>query len=125
MPRMYFNWKLAFVLVISVVVVGATAFGLRKWQRSNRAVKSLELGIKAYDAQNWNDAAKHLGTYIAVEAEDVPILLKYAQAQLNRRPGKFSNAQQAINAYRIVLRIDNSHLEAATKLTELYNKFEV
>ena len=81
MPRIYFNWKLAFVLIISVVVVGATAFGLRKWQRSNRAVRSLKLGIKAYDAQNWNDAAKHLGTYVAVEMDDVPILLKYCPSR--------------------------------------------
>lgn len=120
MPRMYFNWKLALVLIISLVVVGVTAFGLRKWQRNNSAVKSLELGIKAYNEQNWNDAAKNLGTYVAVETEDVPRLLMYAEAQLNRRPRKSTSIQQAINTYRIILRVDNSHSEAAIKLTKIY-----
>lgn len=120
MPRMYFNWKLAIVIIISLVVVGATAVGLRKWRRSNRAERSLELGIKAYEEQNWDDAAKNLGTYVSVETEDVPNLLKYAEAQLNRRPRKSGRVQQAINTYRIILRVDNSHSEAAIKLTTLY-----
>ncbi|GAI43451.1 unnamed protein product, partial [marine sediment metagenome] len=31
MPRRYFNWKLAIVLVIGIGVLGVTAFGLRQW----------------------------------------------------------------------------------------------
>lgn len=117
---MYFNWKLAVVIVISILVVGVTAFGLRKWQRSNRAVNSLQTGLKAFEEQNWPEAVNNLGIYLGVEAEDVDILSKYAQAQLNIRPSKLNNIQQAINAYRIILRVDSANADAAVKLTNIY-----
>jgi len=91
MAKRYFNWKLAIVLVIGVVVLGVTAFGLRQWQRANRAERGLILGNKAYEEHEWEEAAKELGRYLAVEQDDVPTLLKYADAQLNIRPVKAGN----------------------------------
>jgi len=120
MPRRYFNWKLAIVLLIGLVVLGATAFGLRQWRRSTRAELGLEAGIKAYNEHRWEEAASNLGRYLAVERDDVPALLKYADAQLNIRPLKRNNIQQAIAAYRTVLRVDKNNSEAVTKLTEMY-----
>jgi tetratricopeptide (TPR) repeat protein len=120
MPRRYFNWKLAIVLLIGLVVLGATAFGLRQWRRSTRAELGLEAGIKAYNEHRWEEAARNLGRYLAVERDDVPALLKYADAQLNIRPLKRNNIQQAIAAYRTVLRVDKNNSEAVTKLTEMY-----
>jgi tetratricopeptide (TPR) repeat protein len=120
MPRRYFNWKLAMVLLIGTVVLGATAFGLRKWRRTNRAEDGLVLGNEAYNEHKWEEAAMNFGRYIAVEQEDVPVLLKYADAQLKRRPMKRNNIQQAIGAYRTVLRIDKNNSEAAMQLTEVY-----
>jgi len=120
MPGRYFNWKLAIVLVISLVVLGVSAFGLRQWRRSNRAEKDLILGDKAYDEKRWEDAALHLGSYIALERADVSALLKYADAQLKIRPAKRNRIQQAIQAYRTVLRIDRNNSEAAMQLTEIY-----
>jgi tetratricopeptide (TPR) repeat protein len=120
MPRRYFNWKLAIVLIIGIVVLGATAFVLRKWQRANRAERGLTLGNKAYDEQKWEEAALNLGRYISVEQNDVPALIKYADAQLKRRPSKRGNIQQAIAAYRAVLRADKNNSEAALRLTEVY-----
>jgi len=120
MPRRYFNWKLAIVLVIGIGVLGVTAFGLRQWQRSNRAEQGLVLGNKAYDEQRWEQAASYLGRYLAVEQNDVPALLKYAEAQLKIRPSKLNNIQQAIAAYRAVLRADLNNSEAAMRLTEVY-----
>ena len=120
MAKRYFNWKLAIVLLIALVVLGATAVGLRAWQRSRRAAYGLEAGIKAYDQQQWEQAAKDLGRYLAVERDDVPALLKYADAQLKIRPAKPGNVQQAIAAYRSVLRIDKNSSEAAMRLTEVY-----
>ena len=120
MPKKYFNWKLAIVLVIGLVVLGATAYGLRKWQRSRRAEQGLVLGNKAYDQQNWEEAAKNLGRYLAVAGDDVPTLLKYADAQLNIRPLNRNNLQQAIAAYRTVLRVAKDNSEAAIGLTKLY-----
>ena len=75
MPVRYFNWKLAIVLVISLVVLGISAFGLRQWRRANRAERSLDLGIKAYDEHKWEQAAENLGRYITLERDDIPILL--------------------------------------------------
>jgi len=120
MPGRYFNWKLAIVLVISLVVLGISAFGLRQWRRTNRAEQSFILGNKAYDEHRWEDAAEHLGSYIALERDDVSTLLKYADAQLKSRPTKRNRVQQAIGAYRTVLRLDRENAEAATKLTEIY-----
>ncbi len=120
MPRRYFNWKLTIVLVIGIGVLGVTAFGLRQWQRANRAEQGLVLGNKAYDEQKWEQAAANLGRYLAVEQNDVPALLKYAEAQLKIRPSKRNNIQQAISAYRAALRADPNNSEAAMRLTEVY-----
>ena len=120
MPGRYFNWKLAIVLVISLVVLGVSAFGLRQWRRTNRAEQSFILGNKAYDEHRWEDAAEHLGKYIALERDDVSILLKYADAQLKVRPAKLSRIQQAIGAYRTVLRLDRENAEAVMQLAEIY-----
>jgi len=116
----YFNWKLAIVLVMSLVVLGVSAFGLRKWRRASRAEQALDLGDKAYNEHKWEEAAEHLGGYIALVRDNVPILLKYADAQLKIRPAKRNRYQQAIGAYRAVLRLDRDNTEAAMQLTEIY-----
>ena len=120
MAKRYFNWKLASVCVIGLVVLGITAYGLRRWQRSHRAERGLVLGNKAYNESRWEEAARNLGRYLAVARDDVPALLKYADTQLNIRPLKRNNVQQAIAAYRSALRVDKSNSEAATQLTEVY-----
>jgi tetratricopeptide (TPR) repeat protein len=120
MPGRYFNWKLVIVLLIGFVVLGSTAFGLRKWQRSRRAEQGLVLGNKAYDEHRWEEAVNQLGRYLGVMQDDVPALLKYAESQLNIRPLKQSNVQQAIAAYRNVLRLDPGNLKAAKPLSEMY-----
>jgi tetratricopeptide (TPR) repeat protein len=120
MPGRYFNWKLAIVLVISLVVLGVSAFALRQWRRTNRAEQGLILGNKAYDEHRWEEAAEHLGSYIALERGDVSALLKYADAQLKIRPAKRNRIQQAIGTYRTVLRLERDNSEAAKKLTEIY-----
>ncbi|MHC4323110.1 MAG: tetratricopeptide repeat protein [Planctomycetota bacterium] len=120
MPGRYFNWKLAIVLVISIIVLGVSAFGLRQWRRTNRAEQGLVLGNKAYDEYRWEEAAEHLGRYIALERDNVSIILKYADAQLKIRPVKPNRIKQAIGAYLSVLRIDRNNSEAAMQLTEIY-----
>ena len=120
MAKRYFNWKLAIVLIMGLIVLGVTAFGVRRWQRSRRAERGLVLGNKAYNEHRWDDAANDLGRYLAVVKDDVPAMLKYAEAQLNIRPLRRSNVQQAIAAYRSALRVDKSNSEAATQLTEVY-----
>ncbi len=120
MPRRYFNWKLAVVLVIGCSVLAVTAVGLRKWRNANSAQKGLILGNKAYEEHDWEEAAKALGRYIAINQNDVEVLKKYADAQLKIRPSSVDNIQQAAQAYRIVLRIEPDNFEVAEQLTELY-----
>ncbi|MHC4571438.1 MAG: tetratricopeptide repeat protein [Planctomycetota bacterium] len=125
MPRRYFNWKLIIVLVIGLGVLGITAYGLRQWQRNQRADRGLVLGNKAYDEHNWEEAAKNLGRYLAVTQDDVPVLLKYADAQLNIRPLKRGNIQQAMSSYRIILRNDENNATAVEKLVGLYLQMNI
>ncbi len=120
MAKRYFNWKLAIVLLMGFVVLGATAVGLRRWQRSRRAENALPRGLDAYKQQRWEEAASNLGRYLGVNRGDVNVLLKYAEAQLKIRPGKPNRVQQAIAAYWEVLRIDKSNAEAAKRLCEIY-----
>lgn len=120
MTRGYFNWKLAIVLLLGAIVLAVTALGLRRWQRNTRADQALPVGQAAYDDQKWEEAASQLGRYLAVNQDNVPILLKYADAQLHIRPLTTDNVQQAVAAYRSVLRLDKSNLEAASRLVDLY-----
>jgi len=114
------NWKLIIVLVIGLVVLGITAYGLRWWNRLNRAEAGLELGNRAYEDAQWVEAAQNLGRYLTVEPDDIDAMMRYAQAQLNIIPLKRGNISQAINAYRRALRIDRTNTEAATKLIDIY-----
>jgi len=120
MARRYFNWKLAIVLVVGLAVLCVTALGLRQWQKENRAERGLVLGNKAYEEHRYEDAAHYLGRYVGVYQDDVPALLKYADAQLNIRPLKRNNIQQAIGTYHIVLREDPANSEAAKRLISLH-----
>jgi len=120
MARRRINWKLIIVLFIAVIVVCITVYGLREWNRSNRSQSGLKLGNEAYAGKHWAEAALNLGKYLAIFPDDPDVLMKYAQAQLNRRPFKGGNVKQAANAYRKILRIDRTRKEAAIKLIHIY-----
>ena len=49
-----------------------------------------------------------LGKYLSLNGDDAEILMKYAEAQLKITPLKRSNINQATNAYRRVLRLDET-----------------
>jgi tetratricopeptide (TPR) repeat protein len=120
MAKRYFNWSLAIVLMVAVVVFAAAVFVLHRWQKSTRADQALPLGNEAYAQQNWDQAATQLGRYLAVNGGDVDALLKYAEAQLNRRPVTQNNVLQAVAAYRSVLRFQPGNGAAARRLLDVY-----
>ena len=120
MAKRYFNWKLAFVLVVAMAVFAAAALALHSWQRNTRADQGLRLGEQAYEQGDWEEAARQLGRYLVVDGRNVPVLLKYADAQLNMRPLETANVQQAIAAYSSALRVDGGQTEAAQRLVEIY-----
>ena len=120
MAQRYFNWKLAIVLVVALVVLAAAAISLRQWHKSTRAEQALPAGEQAYEAGRWEEAASHLGRYLVVNSNDVRVLLMYADAQLNQRPLSASNVMQAETAYRAILRLEPDNVEAVERLVELY-----
>ena len=125
MRRARFNWKLAIVLVISLIVLITTVFGLRQWQRNRLAYNSRQVGLKAYENHIWQNAAANLGRYLAVNPDDVEILLKYAEVQLKIRPLKRNNIQQAAATYRSILRINRNDRAAAEQLISLYLQLNI
>lgn len=118
--RKRFNWLLAIVLLMSLVILVLGAFAIRKWQRNRMAYDAKQIGLQAYEKHLWQIAAKNLGRYLVVDNQNVSILLKYAQAQFNIRPVKRGNIQQAIAAYRSVFRIDPANIKAAENLVNIY-----
>src|SRR3989339_1058537 len=118
--KSHFNWKLAIVLMVAVLILGFTAVKLRNWQRNRLAFKAYQIGISSYEQGEWMDAARNLGQYLAMNSQDVNILLKYADAQLNVRPLKQDGLKQALAAYRTILRIEPRNEDAAIRLIDLY-----
>ena len=125
MARKRFNWMLAIVLLIALGVLVITAVGLRKWRRNRMVYTARDAGLKAYETQNWQEAAEKLGRYLNVEQTNVQVILKYAHAKLNIRPLQRGNIQQAVASYRSILRIDKSNLAAAKNLVSLYLQMNI
>ena len=115
-----FNWKLAVVLVLGVVVLAGMVYWLRQWRRQTTAAQSLETGRKAYEAKEWKKAAVEIGRYVAVHQDAVEELLMYADAQLHVMPQKENNVGQARQAYHQVLRYEPGNTKAADRLSQLY-----
>lgn len=113
----YFNWKLAIALIFSCVMVVVGAVGLHCWQKTDSAEKALALGLSAHANGDYEAAAVSLGRYVAVQRGDIPILMKYADAQTKRRPQAIA---QAMETYRTVLRLDAGNVRAAKQLAGYY-----
>jgi tetratricopeptide (TPR) repeat protein len=122
MTRVRINWQLIIVLILAILAVAVTGFSLRKYHRQQRAEVGLEDGLAAYEAGDWKRAASNLGRYLAIYREDVDVLIKYAQSQLQIQPFKRENLEQAINAYRVVLRLEDNE-QAAREIIRLYLQF--
>ena len=122
MARVRVNWNLIIVLFLAVIAVVVTGFGLRKYHRKQRAEVGLTEGLVAYEAGRWEDAASSLGQYLSIHPADIDILIKYAQSQYQIQPFKRQHLAQAINAYRVVLRLEDNEL-AANEIIKLYLQF--
>lgn len=120
MARMKINYKLIIVLIIGLALLAGSAIGLRKWFRSKTVTGGYTEGKKAFEKGQWAKAADELGNYLAVRKDDVEILKMYAEAQMNIRPMKQGNIQQAVSAYRQVNRLDPNDLEVANEICSIY-----
>lgn len=113
------NWKLCIVLVLAAVSIGVTGVMLRQYHRNKRAADGYAYGMKAFNEGQWREAAVHLGRYIAIHQQDVPVLLKYAQSNARIEPPRRESLTQAVNAYRAILRLQD-HEQAAAELCDIY-----
>ncbi|MFH0964483.1 MAG: tetratricopeptide repeat protein [Planctomycetota bacterium] len=118
--RLKFNWQLALVLLLAAGVLGGTLFALHKWRRRYLAAGALDRGLAAYEAKEWVTAAQELGRYCAVHRSDVEAWLKYADAQLHVQPQHRGNVEQAVGAYRQVLRLEETNREASMRASRIY-----
>ncbi|HOK67871.1 MAG TPA: hypothetical protein PLV55_13800, partial [Anaerohalosphaeraceae bacterium] len=95
------NWGFLFVVVFALTAGMLTVGGLWYWNKHLRAQRGLQRGLAAFEKKQWDSAAVHLGNYLAAiqPKQDTAILLKYAEAQMNRRPLSRSFIEQALRAY--------------------------
>lgn len=111
--------RIVILLVIVTLVVVGGYYGHR-YRKSALARDALEKGNQAYAEGRFGVAATHLGKYLATDSRSVDVLLKYADAQVRRRPEAKGSIQQAINALENVLRDQPAHRVAAERLSDLY-----
>lgn len=119
MARRHFNWTLAIVLVVAVVVFTGAILALHRWRKNAHAERARPLGEKAYAQENWDEAADQFGLYLEVRSVDIPVLQKYADAQMKRRPRTMGHVERAITAYRSIRRLDAGNAEATKHLVGL------
>lgn len=120
------NIRLLVGIALSVVVVGAGAFALRKWQRSQAIEKALRDGRLAFDRGEWGEAARLLGRYVGAnmgrcaEPDVAEVCRNYAEALLRMQPFQPENARGAIAAYRILLRDGRFDPSICARLAFIY-----
>ncbi len=118
MAKRYFNWTLAIVLVVATAVLVVSAVALRGWQRRVRADRALGPAQEAYERGDWEEAARQFGRYVSIHGDDAEALLKYAEAQENRRPVMPNNLAHAQSVYSSILRRDRETGQVAADLVK-------
>lgn len=115
------NWGFLVVVVFALTAGTLTVGGLWYWNKHLRAQRGLQRGLAAFENKQWDLAAVHLGNYLAAiqPRQDTAILLKYAEAQMNRRPLSRSYIEQALRAYHQILRLEEND-EVRRRLIEFY-----
>ena len=109
-----------FVLVIGLALLVAAAFALRHWQKSKRMSEGLRLGNIAYEQKDWSEAATQFGYYLSGAQDDIEILALYAECLTKVRPAEPGRLMSAANAYRIIIRNDNTNSDAIEKASDIY-----
>ncbi|HOK67761.1 MAG TPA: tetratricopeptide repeat protein, partial [Anaerohalosphaeraceae bacterium] len=115
------NWVFLGVVGLALTAGALTVAGLWYWNKHVRAERGLQRGLAAFENKQWDSAAVHLGNYLAAiqPRQDPAVLLKYAEAQMNRRPLTRSSIEQALRAYHQILRLEENE-EVRRRLIEFY-----
>jgi tetratricopeptide (TPR) repeat protein len=115
------NWVFLGVAVLALTAGSLTVAGLWYWNKHWRAERGLQRGLAAFEQKQWDSAAVYLGHYLAAiqPRQDAAVLLKYAEAQMKRRPLSRSYVEQALRAYHQILRLEENK-EVRRRLIEFY-----
>ncbi len=115
------NWAFLVVVLFALAAGTLTVGGLWYWNKHLRAQRGLERGLAAYEKKDWDVAAVYLGQYLAAiqPKQDTAILIKYAEAQMNRRPLTKGYIEQALRAYHQILRLEDNP-DVSRRLIEFY-----
>lgn len=108
---------IAFALL---VVAGTSAYVVRKRQIADRIVRDREAGFAALEAGDYFNALHKIGPYLQKNPEDLPTLLKYANARRNVEEPNGKHLVEAIALYRRATELNPDNLEAQEQLLEIY-----
>ena len=108
------------IVLLTLLAVAIGGYGFHKYRKRAIVRQALSAGTAAYDARQWTEAANQLGRYLAARPQDIDILMKYADAQMRRRPQSKSSFQQVASALETVLRIRRGDPKASETLAQFY-----
>lgn len=114
------NVRAVVILGLVAALLGGGLVGAYFVRKRMIASSALAEGRAAFDRQDWPEACKQLRRYLGKYPEDVEVIREYARAHLNVRPLKVTNISSALGAYRRLVRLDPSDVEAYKKLAMLY-----
>lgn len=117
--RLKMAMRIGIVLAVGVAVL-VGGYGFHKYRKRAIVRQALASGTAAYEAKEWSQAADNLGRYLAARPRDVDVLIKYAGAQMHRRPQTKSSLQQVTAALETALRVQPGNPKASKTLAEFY-----
>ena len=120
MHRKSRKWTILAIFILLMLLSTVALFEFHQWQQERIKNQKLQTGLQSYKDCKWKSAASNLGKYLSFCPRDTEILLKYADAQLHIRPLGQDNIQQAIAAYRTIIRADKQNKKAVLELANVY-----
>ncbi|MFV1968180.1 MAG: tetratricopeptide repeat protein, partial [Pirellulaceae bacterium] len=114
--------RVLLLLLIGALLLGglASAYAYRKWQRNQEALEQRQIGMRAFDAGDYQTALTSLNTYLKRYTEDLEALDKLAKARLEVVEPRGQHIGQAMSVLRRILYLDAKNPYARDKLLELY-----
>ncbi|MBK8267385.1 MAG: hypothetical protein IPK83_03405 [Planctomycetes bacterium] len=120
------RFRLLAIIILGLILLGAGAVKLRRWQSQRNIENSLVEGLAAFDRQDWPKAAQLLGRYVGrniercSDPEVATICRQFAEAHLSIQPPQAATISTAISTYRRLLRDGAFDIAICERLAFLY-----
>ncbi|MBN2309289.1 MAG: tetratricopeptide repeat protein, partial [Candidatus Hydrogenedentes bacterium] len=115
-------WMALLAMLVVVAVLCAAGAGGVYVYIQHRNQKWLEAAEAAYARGDWVEARSNYGRYLPQEPSNVPLLLKYADANLHILANRAGALTNAATAYMQVLTYEPENREIREKLLDLYER---